>query len=95
MLYAALAFLFYAGVFLARLSGSLARRHHLQIRSNWRPWMSWRSVALGASGRAHSTHLLRGWTAAGFREVWDSGEQPDAFGEHMMPVLADVGIDPR
>ena len=27
-------------------------------------------------------------------EVWDSREQFDAFGERLMPVLADVGIDP-
>jgi hypothetical protein len=27
-------------------------------------------------------------------EVWDSQEQLDAFGARLMPVLADVGIDP-
>jgi hypothetical protein len=27
-------------------------------------------------------------------EVWDSQEQFSAFGEHLMPILADVGIDP-
>ena len=27
-------------------------------------------------------------------EVWDSQEQFQAFGERLMPVLADVGIDP-
>ena len=27
-------------------------------------------------------------------EIWDSREQLDAFGERLMPVLADVGIDP-
>ena len=27
-------------------------------------------------------------------EVWDSREQFAAFGERLMPVLADVGIDP-
>lgn len=27
-------------------------------------------------------------------EVWDSREQLDAFGERLMPVLADVGIEP-
>jgi hypothetical protein len=27
-------------------------------------------------------------------EVWDSREQWDAFGERLMPVLADIGIDP-
>ena len=27
-------------------------------------------------------------------EVWDSREQFGAFGERLMPVLADVGIDP-
>jgi hypothetical protein len=27
-------------------------------------------------------------------EIWDSQEQLEAFGEHLMPVLADVGIDP-
>jgi hypothetical protein len=27
-------------------------------------------------------------------EIWDSHEQFRAFGERLMPVLADVGIDP-
>jgi hypothetical protein len=27
-------------------------------------------------------------------EVWDSQEQLDAFGERLMPVLSEVGIDP-
>jgi hypothetical protein len=27
-------------------------------------------------------------------EIWDSREQLDAFGERLMPLLADVGIDP-
>lgn len=27
-------------------------------------------------------------------EVWESREQFEAFGERLMPVLADVGIDP-
>jgi hypothetical protein len=27
-------------------------------------------------------------------EIWDSREQFDAFGQRLMPVLADVGIDP-
>jgi hypothetical protein len=27
-------------------------------------------------------------------EVWDSQEQLDAFAERLMPILADVGIDP-
>ena len=27
-------------------------------------------------------------------EIWDSREQFDAFGEHLMPVLKDVGIEP-
>ena len=27
-------------------------------------------------------------------EVWDSREQLDAFGERLMPILADIGIDP-
>ena len=27
-------------------------------------------------------------------EIWDSREQLDAFGKRLMPVLADVGIDP-
>jgi hypothetical protein len=27
-------------------------------------------------------------------EIWDSREQWEAFGERLMPVLADVGIDP-
>ena len=27
-------------------------------------------------------------------EIWDSQEQLDAFGARLMPVLADVGIDP-
>ena len=27
-------------------------------------------------------------------EVWDSQEQFNAFGERLMPVLADIGIEP-
>jgi hypothetical protein len=27
-------------------------------------------------------------------EIWDSREQLDAFGEQLMPILADVGIEP-
>jgi hypothetical protein len=27
-------------------------------------------------------------------EIWDSRGQLDAFGERLMPVLADIGIDP-
>jgi hypothetical protein len=27
-------------------------------------------------------------------EIWDSREQIDAFGEKLMPVLSDVGIEP-
>lgn len=27
-------------------------------------------------------------------EIWDSREQWEAFGERLMPVLADVGIEP-
>jgi hypothetical protein len=27
-------------------------------------------------------------------EIWDSQEQFDAFGEKLMPVLSEVGIDP-
>jgi hypothetical protein len=27
-------------------------------------------------------------------EIWDSREQLDAFGEKLMPVLSEVGIDP-
>ncbi len=27
-------------------------------------------------------------------EIWDSREQFEAFGQRLMPVLADVGIDP-
>jgi hypothetical protein len=27
-------------------------------------------------------------------EIWDSQEKLEAFGEHLMPVLAEVGIDP-
>ena len=27
-------------------------------------------------------------------EIWDSQEQLSAFGEHLMPLLAEVGIDP-
>jgi isocitrate lyase len=25
-------------------------------------------------------------------EIWDSQEQFEAFGEHLMPILSDVGI---
>jgi len=27
-------------------------------------------------------------------EIWDSREQSEAFGERLMPLLADIGIDP-
>ena len=27
-------------------------------------------------------------------EIWDSREQFEAFGERLMPVLADIGIEP-
>jgi hypothetical protein len=27
-------------------------------------------------------------------EIWDSQEQLDAFGERLMPILSEVGIDP-
>jgi hypothetical protein len=27
-------------------------------------------------------------------EIWDSRQQLDAFGERLMPILAEVGIDP-
>jgi hypothetical protein len=27
-------------------------------------------------------------------EIWDSREQFEAFGERLMPILSDVGIDP-
>ncbi len=27
-------------------------------------------------------------------EIWDSREQCEAFGERLMPVLADIGIEP-
>jgi hypothetical protein len=27
-------------------------------------------------------------------EIWDSREQLDAFGERLMPILSDIGIDP-
>ncbi len=27
-------------------------------------------------------------------EIWDSPEQFEAFGEHLMPILKDVGIEP-
>jgi hypothetical protein len=27
-------------------------------------------------------------------EIWDSQEQLDSFGEQLMPILADIGIEP-
>ena len=27
-------------------------------------------------------------------EIWDSREQFDAFGEKLMPILTDIGVDP-
>jgi len=27
-------------------------------------------------------------------EIWESQEQLNAYGEHLMPVLADIGVDP-
>ena len=38
---------------------------------------------------------VAGETADGMRlvEIWDSREQLDAFGEHLMPLLKDEGIE--
>ena len=42
---------------------------------------------------ASSYHVLFG-SEGNLRvsEIWDSREQFEAFGEHLMPILADVGI---
>jgi hypothetical protein len=39
-------------------------------------------------------HVLFG-SEGDFRvsEIWDSQEQFEAFGEHLMPILADVGLE--
>ncbi len=41
------------------------------------------------------TNQFAVWTGGSFRvsEIWDSREQLAAFGERLMPVLADVGIE--
>ena len=40
------------------------------------------------------SRLLRfGWQLR-VSEIWDSQEKLDSFGERLMPVLADIGIDP-
>ena len=39
----------------------------------------------------HVCFLVRGVVRVS--EIWDSREQFDAFGQRLMPVLADVGID--
>ena len=38
--------------------------------------------------------LRRGRRTCRVSEIWDSREQWQAFGERLMPVLADVGIQP-
>jgi hypothetical protein len=56
-------------------------------------------AALGDAGQAAPEGRL---FHAGFRvgsdvnvfDVWESQEAFDAFGEHLMPLLADHGIDP-
>jgi hypothetical protein len=40
----------------------------------------------------HVCFLLDGDVRVG--EIWDSREQLEAFGERLMPLLAEVGIDP-
>jgi hypothetical protein len=40
----------------------------------------------------HCCYLVDG--SVRVSEVWDSREQLEAFGERLMPLLAEVGIDP-
>jgi hypothetical protein len=42
---------------------------------------------------AWSTTSASSQTAVRVSEIWDSMEQFQAFGERLMPILADIGID--
>ena len=54
----------------------------LEAQGNWPPDGLDYHVCFSANGNLHVS------------EIWDSKEQFEAFGERMMPVLEEVGIDP-
>jgi hypothetical protein len=54
----------------------------LEGEGNWPPDGLEYHVCFGSAGNLRVS------------EIWDSREQLDAFGERLMPVLAEVGIDP-
>ena len=54
----------------------------LDAEGNWPPEGLEYHVCFGSEGKLRVS------------EIWDSREQLDAFGERLMPVLADVGIAP-
>jgi len=46
-----------------------------------------------ASGRSRVPRLVRSEGNLKVSEIWDSQEQLEAFGQTMMPILADIGIE--
>ena len=54
----------------------------LDAEGNWPPEGLDYHVCFGSEGKLRVS------------EIWDSREQLDAFGERLMPVLANVGIEP-
>jgi hypothetical protein len=46
------------------------------------------------SGRIHHQALAHGATIEMVVDIWDSPEQLQAFAQHLMPILQDVGIEP-
>jgi hypothetical protein len=56
--------------------------HRLEKSGDWLPEGLEYHVAFKSNGKFR------------FSEIWDSREQFEAFGERLMPVLKDVGIEP-
>ncbi len=54
----------------------------LEAQGNWPPDGLDYHVCFSANGNLHVS------------EIWDSREQFEAFGERMMPVLNEAGVDP-
>jgi len=46
-----------------------------------------------APGRTGVSRLFRRKRSASSQRVWSSNEQFEAFGQHLMPILNDVGIN--
>ena len=56
--------------------------HRMESAGNWPPDGMDMHVLFGEEGDMHVS------------EIWDSQEQLDAFGERLMPLLSEIGIDP-